>query len=183
MGEKKLKTAKIDTKKQKGKKEVKPAVKKIKQTPPKKEKKVIKDVPTKNLVADALEKPKNGIPINPKCSWSYEQLCDFYHNCLEVSLKELQANHQLAIDSIVDFDDGSNGFDDNVGGPILSTQRTNVSLAAVSSQTINRLELAKKRILSGEFSNQCSCGEEIIEARLKILPGTKICAKCAKKLK
>ncbi|EPX80913.1 TraR/DksA family transcriptional regulator [Litoreibacter arenae] len=45
---------------------------------------------------------------------------------------------------------------------------------------ITRIDAALKRIEAGEFGYCVTCGDEISEARLELVPYTPFCRKCAK---
>jgi hypothetical protein len=165
MGEKKLKTTE-NTKKQKGKKEIKPAVNQTKIKPPKKEKKIQKKLekkvikkedPTKDLVGVALAKPKNGIPQNPNCVWSYEELAKFFHNNLSEEINNLNSALNGVRERLSDGgDDGGNGTEElhsnstsrgTTAGDFVKIKEEEINFL----KKINFLESIKKKIEAGTF--------------------------------
>ncbi len=56
------------------------------------------------------------------------------------------------------------------------------SLGVTTEQELAQINLALKRIESGEYFYCIECGEEIPEARLELLPFSTLCVRCAEKL-
>lgn len=53
---------------------------------------------------------------------------------------------------------------------------------AESAAELLQVKFALKRIKQGEYSDCAECGEEINKKRLKIMPFTTLCIKCAQQL-
>ena len=51
-----------------------------------------------------------------------------------------------------------------------------------STSELAQVKFALKRIKSGEYSECAECGEDINKKRLKIMPFTTLCIKCAQRL-
>ena len=51
-----------------------------------------------------------------------------------------------------------------------------------STSELLQVKFALKRIKSGEYADCAECGEEINKKRLKIMPFTTLCIKCAQQL-
>ncbi len=123
---------------------------------------------------------KNGIPKNKYCKLPYKDLCNFFYFVKDEIAEQIFSLKSLT-DDLKNTDDGSNGLDDFLGGKISTNEKINTDLITHHQSKLDGLKLVERRIMNGEFSNICKCGEKISLERLQVFPETRQCAACARK--
>lgn len=68
--------------------------------------------------------------------------------------------------------------DENDAATYAAEEDLSLSLATMGSVTLHEIDLALKRIESGDYGNCDACGETINPERLKALPFATLCVKC-----
>lgn len=66
------------------------------------------------------------------------------------------------------------------GDPAATRWEINLALLEQSRKRANEIEQALSRVKRGEYGICRECGEPIHPDRLEVLPGTKVCIRCAR---
>jgi RNA polymerase-binding transcription factor DksA len=126
---------------------------------------------------------KNGIPKNPGCTLSYEDLCKFFYHVIDKKDEANEALTEIKNDlSVEGKSDGGNGLED-AGISHSSINNDGVNLLRLTHHLNQAGELAKieTSIMEGKYKNICLiCKEPIPLLRMMFVPEAVHCANCAK---